>query len=57
MIKKKGKEQKRVSKIDLKGNPFFLNAEQIKWVETTYEEMSLEEKIGQIMLPESARHG
>ena len=32
--------------VDLKANPFNLNDEQIKWVEDTYNSMSLDEKIG-----------
>ena len=37
--------------IDLKGNPFYLNDEQIRWVETTLESMTLEEKAGQVFCP------
>lgn len=37
--------------IDFKGNPFYLSDEQIDWVETTYEEMSTDEKIGQLFVP------
>lgn len=35
----------------LKGNPFYLDDEDIKWVENTYQSMSLEEKIGQLFCP------
>ena len=34
--------------IDLKGNPFYLKDEDIKWVEKTLAEMTEEEKIGQL---------
>lgn len=34
--------------LNLKGNPFYLNEDQIQWVEETYNEMSLYEKIGQL---------
>jgi len=34
--------------IDLKGNPFFLDAEQEKWVKDTLETLSTDEKIGQL---------
>lgn len=34
--------------VDLKGKPFYLNEEQIQWVMETYEEMSFDEKIGQL---------
>ena len=37
-----------MNKIDLVGNPFYLNDKQIKWVEKTKEGMTLEEKIGQL---------
>ncbi len=37
-----------MSKIDLKGRPFYLNEEQIKWVEETRNGMTIEEKIGQL---------
>ena len=36
---------------DYKANPFYLNDNEIKWVEDTYEGMSLEEKIGQLFCP------
>lgn len=36
--------------VDLKANPFNLNDEQIKWVEDTYNSMSLDEKIGQLFV-------
>lgn len=34
--------------VDLKGNPFYLNQEQINWVEETKKAMTIEEKIGQL---------
>lgn len=34
--------------IDLKGNPFYLTDEDIKWVEKTKSSLSVEEKIGQL---------
>lgn len=37
-----------MSNIDLKGNPFYLNDDEIKWVETTKASMTIEEKIGQL---------
>lgn len=37
-----------MSNIDLKGRPFYLNEEDISWVEKTKETMTLEEKIGQL---------
>lgn len=37
-----------MNKIDLKGNPFYLSHEDIKWVESTKDKMSIEEKIGQL---------
>jgi beta-N-acetylhexosaminidase len=37
-----------MSKVDLKGNPFYLNEDQIKWVEETKAGMTIEEKIGQL---------
>lgn len=37
--------------IDLKKMPFNLNDSQIKWVEDTMKDMTLEEKIGQILCP------
>jgi len=37
-----------MSKIDLKGNPFYLKEDQIKWVEETKNKLSIEEKIGQL---------
>lgn len=37
--------------IDLKGNPFYLNDEQIAWVENTLASMTLEEKAGQVFCP------
>ena len=37
--------------IDLKARPFYLSDEKIEWVQTTLNNMTLEEKIGQIFLP------
>lgn len=37
--------------IDLKGNPFFLSDEDIKWVNSTLADMTEEEKIGQLFCP------
>lgn len=37
--------------IDLKGNPFFLDEEGIKWVNRTIKDMSIEEKVGQLFCP------
>lgn len=37
--------------INLKANPFFLNDEAIKWVEETIQNMTTEEKIGQLFCP------
>lgn len=34
--------------IQYKENPFYLTEEQVQWVESTYDSMSLEEKIGQL---------
>lgn len=36
--------------VDLTKKPFFLNQEEIRWVEETRTEMSLEEKIGQLFI-------
>ena len=36
--------------IDLKAKPFYLNDQQIAWVESTLRSMSLEEKIGQLFV-------
>lgn len=40
-----------MTKINLKGNPFFLNEEQAAWVKSTFAAMTTEEKIGQLMCP------
>lgn len=40
-----------MSKINLKGNPFFLEDSDIKWIEDTISNMTLEEKIGQLFCP------
>ena len=37
--------------VDYKAKPFYLDEKAIDWVENTYEEMSLEEKIGQLFCP------
>ncbi|MCC3144178.1 glycosyl hydrolase [Halanaerobium sp. Z-7514] len=36
--------------VDLKAKPFYLNDDDIKWVKDTIEEMTLEEKIGQLFI-------
>lgn len=37
--------------IDYRANPFYLDDEAIQWVETTFANMSLEEKCGQVFCP------
>ncbi len=37
--------------VDLKANPFYLDDEAIAWVEETKNQMTLEEKIGQLFCP------
>lgn len=37
--------------IQYKENPFYLTDAQVEWVESTYDSMSLEEKIGQLFCP------
>ena len=37
--------------VDYKAKPFYLDEKAIDWVENTYDEMSLEEKIGQLFCP------
>lgn len=37
--------------VELKKNPFFLNDEQVRWVEDTLKSMTLEEKAGQLFCP------
>lgn len=37
--------------IDIKAAPFNLDDEGVKWVEETKQNMTLEEKIGQLMIP------
>lgn len=37
--------------MNLREKPFYLNEEEIAWVENTYQSMSLEEKIGQLFCP------
>ncbi len=36
--------------VDLRAKPFYLNEEQVQWVENTYAGMSLDEKIGQLFV-------
>ncbi|MCR4562050.1 MAG: beta-hexosaminidase [Bacilli bacterium] len=36
--------------IDLKGKPFYLNDEQIKWVEDTLKSLTIDEKLGQLFV-------
>ena len=36
--------------VDLKAKPFYLNDEQIKWVNDTISKMTLDEKIGQLFV-------
>ena len=40
-----------MNKINLKGNPFYLNDSDIEWIEDTIKNMTLEEKIGQLFCP------
>jgi len=40
--------------IDLRANPFYLNDEQVAWVENTLAGMTLEEKAGQVICPMGA---
>lgn len=35
--------------LNLKGKPFYLEEDQVAWVNETYESMSLEEKAGQLI--------
>ena len=37
--------------VDLRANPFFLNDDQIRWVEQTLASLDLEDKIGQMFCP------
>lgn len=37
--------------LNYRENPFYLNDEEIAWVENTYDSMTLEEKIGQLFCP------
>lgn len=37
--------------IDYKGNPFYLKEGDIQWVEETYKNMSIEERLGQLFCP------
>ena len=43
--------------IDLKAKPFYLNDEQIQWVEDTIAGMTLEEKLGQLFVILQAQPG
>ena len=36
--------------VDLTKRPFYLNEEQVKWVEDTYASMSYDEKVGQLFI-------
>ena len=36
--------------VDLTKKPFYLNEEQLKWVEDTYNSLTIEEKIGQLFV-------
>ena len=36
--------------VDLRAKPFYLNEEQVQWVEDTYAQMTLDEKIGQLFV-------
>lgn len=38
-------------KIDLKGNPFYLSEDDMKWVEETKAQMTDDEKVGQLFVP------
>lgn len=40
-----------MSSVNLKGNPYYLNEEQCRWVEKTCEAMTTEEKLGQLLCP------
>lgn len=40
-----------ISKEELKGKPFYLNDDQLKWVYDTLDALSLDEKIGQMFCP------
>jgi len=44
-------KENRMSKIDLKGNPFYLDESQILWIKNTIAKMTIEEKIGQLFFP------
>ncbi len=44
-------EKRSIQMINFKDKPFNLTEEQIKWVESTYEKMTLDEKIGQLFCP------
>ncbi|MCD8396274.1 MAG: glycoside hydrolase family 3 protein [Lachnospiraceae bacterium] len=37
--------------INLRGNPFYLNEQSVRWVEETFSSLSLDEKIGQLFCP------
>ena len=36
--------------VDLRQKPYYLNEEQVKWVEDTIASMTVEEKIGQLFV-------
>lgn len=42
--------------VDLRANPYYLDEEDIKWVETTIKEMSDEEKVGQLFFQLTSSH-
>lgn len=44
------KEKENRIMVDLRKKPYYLNEEQVKWVEETISSMSLEEKIGQLFV-------
>lgn len=39
--------------VDLRANPFYLNEEQVKWVEETFASLTFDEKLGQLFCPSS----
>ena len=43
--------------IDLRAKPFYLTDEQIQWVEDTIDSMTLEEKLGQMLVILKAEPG
>ena len=44
------KEKENRTMVDLRKKPYYLNEEQVKWVEETISSMSLEEKIWQLFV-------